>query len=127
MALFEEIDRQRRTPFVWGETDCALFAADCVRAMTGDDPAKRFRGKYTSAEGAVKAIRKAGAADLGELAAGMADEIAPALAQVGDVATWIDDGNIVMGVVIGERVMGRTLEALGTVDRAVIVRAFRIP
>lgn len=32
--------RQRRAvPFAWGAQDCALFVADAVQAMTGQDPA----------------------------------------------------------------------------------------
>jgi len=32
------------TPFRWGAHDCCLFAADCIQAMTGADPARKLRG-----------------------------------------------------------------------------------
>jgi hypothetical protein len=54
-------------PFAWGFRDCALFAADCVEAVTGRDPAADFRGAYLSALGALRIIRAHGG--LAELAA----------------------------------------------------------
>lgn len=44
-------------PFEWGNWDCCLFAAECVEAMTGDDPMGEFRGRYSSAEGARALLR----------------------------------------------------------------------
>lgn len=34
--------------FSWGETDCALWAADYFLLETGQDPASHFRGKYST-------------------------------------------------------------------------------
>lgn len=45
-------------PFAWGRHDCCLFAADCVIAMTGDDPMKAFRGKYVDRETALAALKE---------------------------------------------------------------------
>lgn len=42
------------TAFEWGATDCVLFAADAVLAMTDVDPAKASRGKYKTETGAKK-------------------------------------------------------------------------
>lgn len=38
----------RRRPFVWGEFDCCLFAADWVALCTGRDPAATWRGTYST-------------------------------------------------------------------------------
>lgn len=46
------------THFEWGTHDCALFACDCVLAMTGVDIADWFRGKYRSRNGALRIMRK---------------------------------------------------------------------
>lgn len=71
-------------PFDWGTHDCCMFAADCVLACTGTDPAADLRGSYDSVLGAANTVQ-----ELGGLAVIAADrlgpEIAPALAQVGDV------------------------------------------
>lgn len=47
-------------PFVWGKLDCCLFAADVVLAVTLHDHASEFRGKYTTAVGAKKALVRYG-------------------------------------------------------------------
>ena len=45
--------------FRYGEHDCCLFAADCIAAVLGDDPAAAWRGRYaTEAQGlAVAGVR----------------------------------------------------------------------
>lgn len=63
-ALAIYLDRVAEEPFVWGKRDCALFAADCVNAMCGVDPAQAYRGKYDTAYGAAKALREYGAGTL---------------------------------------------------------------
>ncbi|BAK66896.1 hypothetical protein SLG_22210 [Sphingobium sp. SYK-6] len=50
--------------FEWGASDCALYTADAVLAMTDADIAARFRGKYSTAAGSAKALRKYGAGTL---------------------------------------------------------------
>jgi hypothetical protein len=44
--------------FAYGTHDCTMFVCDGVRVMTGVDLADGFRGKYSSAAGALKVIRK---------------------------------------------------------------------
>ena len=71
-------------PFAWGEHDCVMFAADCVQAITGSDPAAEYRGKYETEVGAAKLMKRSGG--LREMAtAALGDEISPALATLGDV------------------------------------------
>lgn len=50
--------------FEWARLDCALFTADAVLAMTGHDIAEPFRGKYSTAAGSVRALKRFGAGDL---------------------------------------------------------------
>lgn len=57
-------------PFEWGVSDCALWAANWVRDITGRDIAEAFRGHYSSAPGAVRALKRYGA---GSLVATMSD------------------------------------------------------
>jgi hypothetical protein len=58
------LDRVNDEPFRWGRHDCALFAADCIRAMTGFDPGEAFRGRYDTKTGAAEALREFGAGTL---------------------------------------------------------------
>ncbi len=50
--------------FAWGEHDCALFSADAVLAMTDVDLAAAYRGRYRTAIGSVRALRRYGAGTL---------------------------------------------------------------
>lgn len=75
-------------PFSWGSRDCCLFAADAVVCITGIDPAIDFRGRYTTAKGAARVLKKygglEGAVERITLDHGMM-EIPVAMAQRGDV------------------------------------------
>jgi len=46
------------TPLIWGQSDCCLFVADAVQAITGTDIAKWFRGKYTTRKGAFDRMKE---------------------------------------------------------------------
>lgn len=48
----------------WGTMDCALFGAGAVLVMTGFDGAAAFRGKYSTATGSVRALKRYGAGSL---------------------------------------------------------------
>lgn len=45
-------------PFVWGESDCFCFAAECVYAQTGQHPMQGFIGTYDSKKEAYAKILK---------------------------------------------------------------------
>lgn len=94
------------TPFAWGSNDCALFAADAVLAITGQDIAAEFRGRYADEDGALAAIREiAGGATVEDAAewcarnCGMREWISPLLAQRGDLVCVDNGGTVIAGVV----------------------------
>lgn len=58
--LIAEINKAQKTPFKWGEHDCALFVADVILAMTDVDLAADLRGTYSTYKGSLKVIKKAG-------------------------------------------------------------------
>lgn len=77
------IAERLRAPFAWGTNDCALFAADNVRALTGFDPAFGLRA-HRSARQAARTLRRRGdLATLVDLHVG--PSCAPGLAVQGDV------------------------------------------
>ena len=76
-------DRQQQ-PFAWGSQDCALFAADCVQALTGVDVAPPALRQHRHARAALRSLRAHGGL-LGIAQAALGSPIAPALAGVGDV------------------------------------------
>ncbi len=89
------IKDRSKIPFAWGSQDCALFAADCVQAISGNDPALGLRGTYQDARGAARVmkdgLRTIAAERLGE-------EISPLLAQAGDVGLLPNEGRECLAV-----------------------------
>lgn len=86
--------------------DCALFAADAVRALTGWDAAARVRGRYRSRRDSKVALARYGAADVAGLMAKVAagrglPEIAPGFAQRGDVVLVETERGPALGICTG--------------------------
>lgn len=101
--LSREIDKAADFKFSWGQHDCALFACNIVKAMTGEDPAKAFRGQYNTEHGAREALREHGGGTLYRTAIKMFG--APthaARAQRGDMV-YLDkkQGGPALGICVG--------------------------
>lgn len=79
-CLAERMDR----PFTWGSHDCVLFAADCVEACTGVDPAAGMRGTYGTPIGAARVLKRAGGMEALAIEH-LGPEVPPLMAQPGDV------------------------------------------
>lgn len=92
-------ERHMQTPSVMGESDCLLKVADAVEAVTGFDPAAKQRGKYNSAQGAAKVMRRMKCANAEEVLAKMFEPVGRLLAQRGDVVSIEEDGEIAAGYV----------------------------
>ena len=101
-------------PFVWGQQDCCLWAADAVQALTGQDPAAHLRGQYDTAEGAARLLR-----ELGGVRAVATTALGPAVpvlrAAVGDVVLIHNAGRDLLGVCIGTAVLAPGPAGLGAV------------
>ncbi|EQA7348115.1 DUF6950 family protein [Enterobacter hormaechei] len=89
-----------KRPFLWGEHDCCLFAADCAEAMTGDNFADGWRGTYDSETGAKKALLRGGGS-LEKVLAKYLEEVPVKMAQRGDIAVVENAGTRCAGVIYG--------------------------
>ena len=95
------------TAFKWGEHDCALFAANGIKSMTGIDIADDFRGKYSDEAGAFEQIKSVtGGKTVADAAAhcaqkyGMTEWKHPKCAQRGDLVVFeAPSGALVAGLV----------------------------
>lgn len=96
--LINELQAAKKRPFLWGEHDCALFAADCVKSMCGEDYAALYRGTYNSETGAKKALLK-NHGSLEKALSDYLDEIPVKLAQRGDVAIIENNGRRCAGII----------------------------
>ena len=110
-------------PFRPGRHDCALFAAGWVKIATGQDFARGWRSTYRSLKRGQQMLEEAGFADHVALAAAHLPGIAPAFAQVGDIAV-LDDQAI--GIVAGEMIYCLKPDGLGLVPRGTMHRAFAV-
>ncbi|EMJ0105947.1 TPA: hypothetical protein I3820_004446 [Enterobacter cloacae] len=98
--LIAVIRAAEKRPFLWGEHDCCLFAADCAEAMTGENFADGWRGTYDSETGAKKALLRGGGS-LEKVMAKYLDEVPVKMAQRGDIAILENAGTRCAGVIYG--------------------------
>ncbi|MBV9549633.1 MAG: hypothetical protein JO256_08190 [Alphaproteobacteria bacterium] len=122
------LEDMRRRPFQWGEHDCALgLAAPCVAAMTGIDLGAEWRGRYATADEARAVLAAAGHDDIGGLLASLFEEVPPAFAGHGDLATLPGENEgLSIGVVTGAAVTVLGARGLSQTSRLNILRAFRV-
>ncbi|NJQ19566.1 hypothetical protein HCO69_07955 [Pantoea sp. LS15] len=98
--LIAVIRAAEKRPFLWGEHDCCLFAADCAEAMTGENFADGWRGTYDSETGAKIALLRGGGS-LEKVLAKYLDEVPVKMAQRGDIAVVENAGTRCAGVIYG--------------------------
>ena len=77
---------KRTSPFVYGEHDCARFAAGAVEAVTGSDPSAALGIRYTTPAGGRRALRARGYYDPVAVVRARFAEIPVAFARAGDIA-----------------------------------------
>ena len=56
--IHEYLEENKDREFEWGVFDCCLFACDIIVLCGGDDFAKDVRGKYKTAKGSQRIIKK---------------------------------------------------------------------
>lgn len=125
--LISVIDAADNKPFAWGNQDCALFAADCVQAMTGEDFAAPFRGRYDTALGSVRALKMMGYASLEEyVIAVLGEPINANTAGRGDVVMVDTPEGKALGVVAGIEAAVAGVNGLVLMPRDCWLSAWRI-
>lgn len=126
--LAAALEEARDKPFRWGSHDCGLFAADCVLAMTGTDPAALYRGQYDDEAGARETMQRLSG---GGLRAAWTAALGPAMNNVrmakrGDVVLVEVGGVEATGVVVGSRVACLSEAGLAMVPAHRIVAAWSV-
>ncbi|MDS9468597.1 hypothetical protein RGQ15_13590 [Paracoccus sp. MBLB3053] len=128
--LAAEMDRQRRDPFAWGSHDCALgLAAGAIEAITGNDMAAEWRGRYTTPLGALRVLRKAGHASFTDfVAAHLPEHDHPDQADIGDIGLVESDGpvGVALCIVDASGVIVMTETGHGRRPRSDMTRAFKV-
>jgi len=125
--LAEAISAARDRPFRWGRHDCATFAFDLRRAIAGGhDVAALWRGRYTTARGAVRVMRRLGWQSLEAVGRDLLGEplASVALAQRGDLV--LADTGLGFGVCLGARAAGIAPSGLVLVPITACALAWRV-
>lgn len=123
--LAERVEKARSTPFQWGVHDCACWAFDVRAALTGGaDEAARWRGRYSTAAGSVKTMRKLGWASMEAMGRALLGEPLPTvlMAQRGDIVLM----NSGFGVVVGAQALGMAEGGLGAVQLSACDMGWRV-
>ncbi len=111
--------------FVWGERDCAMFTADAINAMTGFDILAVFRGRYSTATGSARALRRYGEGSLQATFDARLPERQIGMARRGDVV--MHDGAV--GICMGSFALFMRMEGelgLERVERSLWTRAWGV-
>jgi hypothetical protein len=114
--LAAAIDTARAKPFVWGVHDCPTFAFEVRMILTGsEDIASLWRGRYTTALGGARVMRRLGWASLEDMGYALLGEPRPAvlLAQRGDIV--LSDTGLGFGICNGASAVGMAPAGLVTV------------
>ena len=114
--LASAIDTARAKPFVWGVHDCPTFAFEVRMILTGgEDIAALWRGRYTTALGGARVMRRLGWASLEDMGRILLGEPRPAILLAGRGDIVLADTGLGFGVCTGAQAAGMAPEGLVTV------------
>jgi hypothetical protein len=125
--LAARLEAVRDIPFAWGHHDCATWAFDLRRDLTGgEDVAALWRGRYTTALGAQRIMRKLGWQNIEAMGRDLlGDPLAtPLLAQRGDLVLGGEDP--AFGVCAGARAVFISPDGLVQLPLSVCSLAWRV-
>ena len=119
--LIDYLTAARARRFEPGRHDCALFAAGALEAISGEDPAASFRGRYKTETGGLRVLKR-------ETGGGLEDRLATLLNPVsrpapGDIAV-ID--RVTLGVVQGQSIYVLRPEGLALIAMSEGRRFYRV-
>lgn len=125
--LAEAVEAARDRPFRWGRHDCAIWAFDLRRALAGGhDVAALWRGRYTTARGAVRVMRRLGWSSLEAAGRELLGAPLPSVqhAQRGDLV--LADTGLGFGICLGARAAGIAPSGLILVPITACALAWRV-
>ncbi|GAA5540462.1 hypothetical protein [Brucella sp. NBRC 113783] len=87
----------------WGVSDCLMTAADAIKAVTGEDPLVKFRGKYKTEAGAARKMRANGCENVKDVFENylQLEPVNRLVARRGDVGVMVINDEYVAGFICG--------------------------
>ena len=125
LRLAKLCHERRLTPFTWGSHDCCLWAADCVLAVTGEDPAKHLRGTYSGALSAAHVLEEHGGVEAIASAA-LGEPVAVGYATVGDIVCIEVDGRRSLALCNGTTILATGIDRLECLSLDCAVCAWKV-
>ena len=114
--LAAAIDTARAKPFVWGVHDCPTFAFETRMILTGgEDIAALWRGRYTTALGGERVMRRLGWASLEDMGRALLGEPRRSVLLAGRGDVVLADTGLGFGICTGASAVGIAPEGLVTV------------
>lgn len=122
------LERMAATPFVDGQADCVLTVADWVVFNGYPDPAAPYRGRYHTALGRERLLKRDGGLHAvmegGAIRAGLRPAPTPVR---GDVGTLRHGGQVLAGICLGSRWAVKSSRGLDALHPDEIIFAWRVP
>lgn len=123
---FEAFIAQRNAaPFAWGKNDCAIFAADCVHAITGRDVALPALRKHKTELQAARLLRRHGGV-LGIATAALGQPAPANTAAVGDVVLAKVGGRDMLAICNGDTFIAPGPHGLGVLPMSDATLCWRV-
>lgn len=111
-------------PFEWGTNDCCMFVVRVAEALTGVDHGKPYRG-YKTARGAASRLLKHGGVD-GIATKAFGEPKKPLLARRGDAVSFKSNGEIALGICVGDKIAAVSEAGLITLSMREAINAWSI-
>ncbi|MDM9623855.1 hypothetical protein [Rhizobium sp. S96] len=119
------VAKHQALPSIYGTSDCYLIADDGVEAVTGDRMYADAIGYKTEA-GAAKKLRQHGFETVRDAFSAKFAEIAPSMAQRGDIGVVDRDGVLTGGLFTSIGFMTRGPEAVEFLPSSSVAYAFKV-
>lgn len=121
LRFSEFVSARQNMPFAWGRNDCCVFAAEAIKAITGQDHAAEFRGIYRTVKTADRLMNEMGG--LEAIASRfLGDPVSPKMAAVGDI---VMTGNT-LGVCNGSTIIGPGKDGIAVIPMAEALKAWKV-
>ncbi len=121
-----EIKKLQKTPFVWGEKDCCLAVGDIMQTYTGTDYAAEFRGKYKTALGSARALKRYGKGSIRDTMDAKLPSIPVEEACRGDVGLVKTDAGESLAIIFSQQAWAMAEHGMEALPMTDLVCAWRV-
>ncbi|PCI03433.1 MAG: hypothetical protein COB78_10775 [Hyphomicrobiales bacterium] len=130
MSRFEAVNSvilaEMAKPYSYGCSDCFFLALAVIDRLQNTKLKKKYSGIYTTFSGAQKAMRKRKFKSIGDLFAKHLEQIAPAMARLGDVVVLEVDGKEHSAICTGGAFLTRVEGGTSIHSLADVKSAFKV-